>query len=76
MRASGSQLARTGASFYEAPSRTARLERLIERLRDARARIRLELALTEELDELLDEAADELEEAQVDVGLSELRGVA
>lgn len=60
----------------DAAPRSVRIDHLVERLRDARDRARLGLAITEDLEELLDDAACELEEAGVDVQLSESRGTA
>lgn len=40
------------------------VERTIERLRDARQRLRLGLPVADELDELLDDAAELLEDAE------------
>lgn len=61
--------------YYEDGERLRLMDRLVERLRDARARVRLGLPLVEELDTLLDEAAAEIEESTIDVGLVACRNV-
>lgn len=52
--------------MFDSPRRL-QMERVVERLRDARQRVRLGIPIADQLDALLDDAAELLEEAETDV---------